>query len=105
MIVSSPGRSPELTAAVNQAAGVIRGVFGWRQVIDRTPDTEADRRADLVLRIRTAIAHNPDTAASLTALWPDGIATFGEVASHTHRELDLIADVVGLVEAEYGVPF
>jgi hypothetical protein len=94
-----------MVATEREAISIIRGVFGWRQVIDHTPDSEENRRADLVLRIRAAIAHNPDTAASLTALWPDGIATFGEVASHTHHELDLIADVVGLVEAEYGVPF
>ena len=94
-----------MAATTNEAAGVIRGVFGWRQVIDRTPDSEADRRADLLVRIRTAIAHNANISDSLLALWPDRVATFGEVASHTHHELDQIADVVGLVEAEYGVPF
>ena len=91
--------------STGEALSVIRGVFGWRQVIDRTPDTEEIRRADLVNRIRTAIAHNPDTAGALTALWPDGIATFAETDTHTHRDLDQIADIVGMVEANYGVPF
>lgn len=89
----------------SEATSMIRGVFGWRQVIDRTPDTEAIRRVDLVNRVRTAIAHHPDTAGALSALWPTGVATFAETDTHTHQELDQIADIVGMVEANYGVPF
>jgi hypothetical protein len=94
-----------MAETMNEATGILRVVFGWRNLIDRTPDSEQARRADLVIRIRTAIAHHPSASQTLGALWPDGVATFAEVGEHTHHELDRIADIVGMVEAEYGVPF
>lgn len=88
-----------------RAAGVVRQVFGWRQVTDVAPITEAARRVDLVERVHHGARHADDFLVTVVALWPDGIPTFAEAEHHSHEQLDAIANVLGLAEAEFGVPF
>jgi hypothetical protein len=84
---------------------ILRESFGWRSLIDPKIRTEADRRADLIGRIRAGDAFAPEFTRALSGLWPDEVPTFAEADTHTHGQLDLIADAVGQAEAVFAIPF
>lgn len=84
---------------------LLRAVFGWRDIIDRSPITTAERRERLADRCRRVIQHDPRARLLLAAVWPSGVATFAETDVHTDDELLAIDRVIGAVEAEVEAPF